>query len=47
MLLSQIQGSLSLDLVYAEYLVFFQYSRGLGLGTLGLGEDVWRIECQE
>lgn len=31
-MLSQMQGSLSLDLVYAEYLVFFQYSQGLGLG---------------
>lgn len=29
MLLFEMQGSLSLDLVYAEYLVFFQYSQGL------------------
>lgn len=29
LLLSQMQGSLSLDLVYAEYLVFFHYSQGL------------------
>lgn len=46
-MLSQIQGSLSLDLVYAEYLVFLKGIPKGGIGTLGLGEDVWRIQCQE
>lgn len=38
------QGSLSLDLVYAEYLVFLIIPEGW-IGTLGLGEDVWECYC--
>lgn len=45
MLLSQMQGSPFL--VYAEYLVFLKGIPKGWMGTLGLGEDVWRIRCQE
>lgn len=43
-MLSQMQGSLSL------YMRSTWYSSNIpkgGIGTLGLGEDVWRIQCQE
>lgn len=35
-----------LSLYNAEYLVFLIIPEGW-IGTLGLGEDVWRIRCQE